>query len=649
MAFVFRSDIRKEKEINKDSNLGPGQYLPLTKPKKIKKNQFAFLSTSPRKTEKKEFDIPGPGSYNPNKTSFKGKFNSKESYSNNGLNNTAIYKALEGTNMIDNLDPLQIWVNGQYEKLGFLTRSKRFDNKESKDKEDNVGPGSYIKIDPKKNNRETFQKLVKKEKMKTNNLHEVLNPAKIETIPAKKNLFGFDLSEKGNLIRNIDPDKNIKFAGDKKDSVGPGNYNLTNPDNWLRKGTLWSKSKSEKYYLKKDQNKLPNKKHKKILEEEEKSDLIFNNRVSKSFDQNQNSQNQNNQNYNTNFDDKFNNTSYDKKKFEVDIHTLKEKTKKMKEILFANHTNKLYDRSYLVKEKFTDESPGPGYYHDEKLFSGFIKSRKDESKQVFGSNCQRFTPFEPEDRGGPAYYYPEIPYINKIKMKEFREKFMGPQMAKIKKYKPIKIEEKIIPGPGSYSFQDIFEKKRMNCTENNFGSKSTRFKLCENDLNKKDVPGPGSYVGQNDWASKEKQNLAKIFRKPPTTAPIRSESINSNFVKKTKDIIPAVGTYNPDILTNMDYKVAKNCNKTTLVHAPFNLTKTRGRFEEFKKSNMLPNLGPGVYHKEPRKEKYEGRNPFGSGEMRFKEGQVKSEASPGQYNSLTTYDWNKKTYNILYV
>ena len=80
-------------------------------------------------------------------------------------------------------------------------------------------------------------------------------------------------------------------------------------------------------------------------------------------------------------------------------------------------------------------------------------------------------------------------------------------MAKIKKYKPIEIEEKLNPGPGSYYFQDIFEKKRMNCTENNFGSKQTRFKLTEENLNKKDNPGPGSYLGPSTWGSKEKQNF----------------------------------------------------------------------------------------------------------------------------------------------
>ena len=61
------------------------------------------------------------------------------------MNSTAIYRALESSNILGDIDPVHIWVNGQYEKMGFLSKIKRF--KENYH-EDNPGPGAYLKDRP---------------------------------------------------------------------------------------------------------------------------------------------------------------------------------------------------------------------------------------------------------------------------------------------------------------------------------------------------------------------------------------------------------------------------------------------------------------------------------------------------------------------
>ena len=63
MAIVFEQerdlDLNQGKEINE---LGPGQYLPQTIPKKIIENAAPFLS-SEKKTKKRNEITPGPGEY----------------------------------------------------------------------------------------------------------------------------------------------------------------------------------------------------------------------------------------------------------------------------------------------------------------------------------------------------------------------------------------------------------------------------------------------------------------------------------------------------------------------------------------------------------------------------------------------------------
>lgn len=787
MAFVTRSEIKTIFNPNNDSNLnlGPGAYLPLFPYKKTKKNKFAFSSSSPRKINIKVDDVPGPGSYNSVFINEK-KSHLKDISAKLNPNSSTIYKALESQNF-NSLDPVQIWINGQFEKLGFLSKIKRFKGYSDNDL---PGPGAYLKLKPNsadnnkninnniyKNTKAYNRKSIKELPNKSQDNHspnkvfnynnsndknlanaknissKILNPYKVETIPNKQNKFGFDYDENGSLVRNSDPEISNQYKGDKQDSVGPGNYDTIKAGEWLKKGTsMWSKSKTEKilgFYTTCDfNNTCSTTKDKSLtrysLNKKNNSEYIFdnannsNNKNYKSFyssinnnrnlnasysDKEEDSSNINNNNYNTSKIYKTKNNFYTKngiikanesqmsqikskgirnviarnsksfdeaaspaEKNKIDVKILKEKTKKIREVLFMNHTNKLFDRSYLLKSRGIDLNPGPGYYHDTNTFSGFNFQPLPESRQIFGSNSQRFPKIDSNENVGPAYYHKELPIINKIKAKELKEKLLIPQMANIKKYKPVKIEEKELPGPGYYHTENFFDnKKRVNTAEANFGSFEPRFKKL---TNKKDkyIPGPGSYLGQAMWGDKENPNLfAKMLSKPTfssirnnfnmfhntaatfafnrTSGKITNNDNNNatNQMSKTnhtlflpdknKMFMPPVGAYNPDQVLNLDYKIAKKCNKPGgLNEAPFNITKSKPRFEySLNKPVTSANLGPGIYYKEQQVNHKQIKNPFNNGDIRFREMHQKFDTSPGHYNTTNDHDWNKKTFNILYV
>lgn len=670
MAFVYRSDLKSAFEPLNTNVLGPGQYLPIYDKKRINKNKVPFLSSSPRKTDKAIEDVPGPGSYCSNVV-IEQKTSQKEISSN--LNSTAIYKALEGSNILGEIDPVHVWVNGQYEPLGFLSKLKRF---KENTLDDIPGPGTYIKNSPLSDGIKKLNRIKRKEiNIIKKPLFENLNPNKIETIPCKNHTFGFELDTNGSLIRNSDPESSMKLKGDKKNSVGPGDYNTIRPQEWHRKGTsMWSKSKIQKPHQTSSNfknsantrhNFWSNRTSSTFYKSTDKADTLnAGNTTYYNIDHEFSNLKHNKNKRSKSFDAESNNIS---KKIEVDIKLLKAKTKKMKEVLFMNHTNKLFDRSYLLKSRGEDNNPGPGYYYDESANTGFKAKPLPEEKQVFGSNCQRFPkPIQVDSEVGPAYYYRDNNSIDKIKKKELKEKLLIPQLAKIKKYKPIKVEEKNVPGPGYYAVEKFFEiKKRVHTADNNFGSSEPRFKKLS-EISHLKVPGPGTYTGLASWGIKENNNFSKIFNKPMTVnvnirnstfyndsdsnKPSKNKYRDSVFDDRSRDDIPPIGTYNPDQILNLDYKIAKNCAKNSLVEAPFNITKTRPRFDYFEKNKGVScNLGPGVYYKESSKVQKQIKNPFNNGDLRFRDIKPKYETSNKEYNSNSYNDWNKKTFNILYV
>ena len=201
MAIVFEQerdlDLNQGKEINE---LGPGQYLPQTIPKKIIENTVPFLS-SEKKTKKKDEITPGPGDY----------FHdiSKEKFEK--IKENSIIEIYENKNFFDiqnkilsENDPLIInhlhsilKLNKNFEKYGFLTKEKRW-----KEKEQNniLGPGSFFDEKNIKSKKE-IENIIKKTKNKIFKNKKFNNQIdKVESIPGKNN-YGYNIGKNGELIK----------------------------------------------------------------------------------------------------------------------------------------------------------------------------------------------------------------------------------------------------------------------------------------------------------------------------------------------------------------------------------------------------------------------------------------------------------------
>lgn len=779
MAFVFRSDLKSVFDIKADPDLGPGYYhKEEIQNKKNSPNKIPFLSSTDRIKNQKKDEMPGPGAYYNDEQFARihkntinnnlipgGNIKIANDDRNPNVDVDVIYRALENENIVNDADPIHLFIDEQFEKLGFLSKNKRF--KEIKNLEV-PGPGTYLRS--KSRSAKNINKKNIKEKLKKIHL-ATLNKQKIESIPAKNHTYGYDIDENGNLRPNEDPLKDKKLMGVTGSSAGPGNYELIKEQDWIKKGGLaWDRGKSQtqnNFFKRNIKKKLNGKNNLNVSASEEmRSNKIFNNNGNylnnanhnngfnntiENFDLKNNSKSiadainnniignnlkdnfYNKTFYATNKSKKINNFGYRKysanfrKKFNLEteenkttenqnvynkenfknfkknkrisqsfeyekkeapyvktdtdtmIKFFKEKNKKRKEQLLMNHTNKLFDRNYLLESKKVDNNPGPGYYLEEKMYTSFKPQPLPEDRQTFGSITQRFPYLRTADTLGPGAYFREDFKQEKSKQKIHKEKTMLPQFNKLKSYKPIKVEHNILPGPGEYETDKPKKRVMTAAALSNFGSKEPRFKKTSSNEAAKNL-GPGSYNNQDFWANKMDfarnsngfNNFAKILVKPNSANPHKNFDRNNNFnidggqdtlnnfnnqndKSKKKSRVqfymsegPGVGAYNADAVYSLEYKIAKNCAKNSLVEAPFNSTKTRPRFDDDRK---MPStiLGPGIYHKHDTKKFKQVYPAFKNTEQRFREAKSQYRTNPGQYDTSSYFDWNKKTFNILYL
>lgn len=803
MAFVFRSELKSVFEVKGDPDLGPGYYHKEDpKSKRKSPNKIPFLASSPRTKTKKFQEVPGPGAYYNDEQFdkiFKNTYNNNQpcggnlkilnDEKNQNVNIDVIYRALENENIINDADPIHLFVDEQFEKLGFLSKNKRFKEMQSLEV---PGPGAYLRA--KSKSAKNMNKKNDKEKLKKIHLAQ-MNKQKVETIPAKNHVFGYEFDQEGNLKPNADPLKDRKHLGIKGSSVGPGDYELVKEKDWIKKGTLaWGRapSQTQNNFFKKAAGNNNNNNLNKSLSPEGKVNKFFNNSGSNFYNNNANSSgskgfmnntnsekfdlrsNYNNKSnvdansagknaknlaenfqnktfyalsnskkmrnfsyrkYSAGFKKKFNleteenctstienQNVYDKENFKAFKHKskrlsqsfdlekketlyvktdtdtmikfFKEKNKKRKEILLMNHTNKLFNRNYLLENRRVDNNPGPGYYLEEKMYTSFKPHPLPEEKQTFGSISQRFPYLKTADSLGPGAYFREDFKTEKSKQKIHKEKTMIPQFNKLKSYKPIKVEHNVLPGPGEYEADKPKKRVMTAAAAANFGSKEPRFKKPNlNEAGKN--PGPGSYNNADYWAARDTarnsngfNSFAKILVKPNSANPHRNlnyrennfaidadeynnyrgnnsnnvhnnllNNLHNNNEKNAKKqarmefIVPegpGVGAYNADAIYSLEYKIAKNCAKNSLVEAPFNSTKTRPRFDDERKITQNV-LGPGIYHKSENKKFKQIYPAFKNTEKRFREAKSQYKTNPGQYDTTSYFDWNKKTFNILYL
>ena len=230
MALVFRSDRKTIFDMKrKRFDTGPGQYLPIDIRTKIEPSKIPFSSSSKKVSDiKLKEGNPGPGFYqkdddlekffmNINRNKFKRKVG-------------PIYKSLD----IDQVTSL--------EPLGFMSKIKRF---EDKDNDEKPGPGFYNVINEFASKHESKSLL---DMSISSNKKVLFHPNKLVSIPAKHQSFGYQLKDDGKIELAEDPLKNFRHKGEVDDSVGPGEYDLTLLWKKKNKGTEWSKYRSMKNF-----------------------------------------------------------------------------------------------------------------------------------------------------------------------------------------------------------------------------------------------------------------------------------------------------------------------------------------------------------------------------------------------------------------
>ncbi len=111
-------------------------------------------------------------------------------------------------------------------------------------------------------------------------------------------------------------------------------------------------------------------------------------------------------------------------------------------------------------------------------------------------------------------------------------------------------------------------------------------------------------------------------------------------IGKEEQPMPSVGSYNPR--NSIEYNVMQKAHRFNK-NIPFNTKEERF----IKKIVKDGHLGPGYYYKE-KKKKY--KKVVLSPIKKFKsENSSSTNVGPGQYELESYFDWNKKSYNILFV
>ena len=146
-----------------------------------------------------------------------------------------------------------------YSYLKPIKNMNKFDNiKENNFNEKKIFPKTmtenwYSKIRTKYNN----ELLLEFERDKNLNKN-----AFISSIPYKAHSYGYILEDNGTKTPKENPDSLKIFSGLGKDTVGPGNYDINLK--WNKTLSLWSKSKTKRFSLKRKTMKILKKNLKKI-------------------------------------------------------------------------------------------------------------------------------------------------------------------------------------------------------------------------------------------------------------------------------------------------------------------------------------------------------------------------------------------------
>jgi hypothetical protein len=615
MAFVYKEN--KLKNVRPNTALGPGEYLPLTREKKYRNSTVSAPFDSSVKKFKSLYGelnaiknaTPGPGKYYTDELRMKTR----------KMENIAYIKRSN----IDDFIPNKSQTNTNFfptkEKLGFDIKVKRFKNVVN----ENPGPGEYFKGKKRKPIEEAKgTKGRARSALYFANNYVPKKNVLVPSIPYKDN--GYEIGENNSLIK-LESDKEIWQKNTNK--IGPGSYDIDNPQSWLKNGSSWSKMKEERAMN--------------INEQQNSKDVT---RPETAIDLNIIAISSNKKNMKSK-------KNLNKNRFKA-IRPNPAYYQMMKDSIDEENKLKVYHNQN------GDGLPGPGQYIDIIKSSGFYKDTipYPEFKQFFLSNNERFVEKKANNYLGPTTYYENNNYYKssfsaeKILKKKDRNKIKKtPFNSREKRFNVLnkQLINEDNPGPGTYEpkiFKAI-ESNKFNNNTNTFNFRSKRFTTAGTDIKwKNSIPGPGSYI--NPYTAKGTSNTLLInglyldIRKGKDL--LRPKSKITKSLKQNDNKIPEAGMFNPGLIYSIAYNNNKKVNSTNNnMNIAFNRT-VKPEENKFNKTN----LGPGYYYHPRIITQKQINPPFSQSDTKFKKNKEMYGIGPGYYESRSYFDWNKKSYNV---
>ena len=641
MAFVFKSEREAVNEkIKTNTNLGPGEYLPLTEPRKYTVNKEPFLC-SLKEPSQKINDVPGPGAYYHDDTLIQ--------YLKN-IQNEKISEQNDKVHLIAKGGSVDLHPNT--EKIGFNSKSKRF---KVSGLDIGPGPGQYFPVMIKRKDKASKlreEEFFSKQKIKIKRINEF---QRIPTIPSKIQEFGFEILDNGSLVQKQNPDMYKTFSGEKGDTVGPGSYEIEKPSNWRKTGTEWSKLKVERDFNKKSKTA---KTSSTCLTSTNYSETK--NNTKNSFYSPTNNNSVKNLNILSNETERLTNS--------INItspQTTQNKNKiSEKNVFKCRILNCMRFNGKKIKKKETFESvikgnfPGPGYYYDPFRTSSFFFKPTPEFKQFFGSKLERFSTNNTDQNNlGPGEYFEKKMNKTSIGFAPFSSKtnrFFASFLPENKNDSP---------GPGEYTLKGFTSSKTPKnnapIPKARFGSNEKRFVDIINSKWKYSVPGPG-YYNPDETKSEINNKFSKTFYKKDIFSLVRNK--NNYIFKKfpfKKNInniekCPPIGAYNPQMIYSIDYnnkkKVFESKNSKAAFESTFNKKKKKIKNKIDRNNNI--NIGPGYYYHEKKTQNLKPSPQFyilrnNNSDKWFQDSNP--DVGPGKYDIENYYEWNKKSFNINFV
>jgi hypothetical protein len=465
----------------------------------------------------------------------------------------------------------------------------------------------------------------------------------ISTIPSKEHLYGYMFNEDGTLSVIEDPDKSERYSGRKNDCVGPGHYD---PLFKREKNKMMSWDKMSPRGIEADPN---------------MNNSNNNGPHNKSFDSLSLIENKETCN-----DSKIDVSScigsieYNNKKIKenkkafIDRKSLFQQILSQRNKLFHINTDKGFPTTVETQTSRTGDSVS--YYGDNphKIayalnFNNLRYQRQAEAYQNFGSSSPKggsYVIYDKDIKVGPGSYFKE------------KSKFQLKQSKSTPSYKSLSASYKesnnntngyqqeltkastassLMIGPGSYNIGgSLLKKSYSNIQQFSVGQK--RFAEGPNDPK---APGPADYANQKEWTINKIKNDFK-----PRFVSLRNH--NKEVIVERKK--PNFYSYQPpNVINNIQTNVYSRINEAQAKLAPFASMEKR-----FRKPPGYAHLGPGKYMGDLIKPPENGMNyGFVSTERRPVPGTVSERerliAGPGEYLRDNYFDWNKKSYNIMFI